>query len=531
MRPLLLLLAAPLLAPQDDEYAKALARYQECKARPPFDMHERAWTALAQTGDPRAVDVLADDYARPFSPDPEFARYLVTAIAAKHLRSLECAERFDLWRRAHTEPEDAWLWACALEAGARRGQGDAAVEAARFEEDVFLRAAALEALAEAGDTRLFEVAPEVALDMPRDPGERAVLVGALADALLSLRAKQSTKEYRAMAVPIIRLLDDEKLPYGAKLALARHLMRALDQDTLVMDSQPWVDALAGRTRASGSDELGYVKPTFFGVEGSGKRIVYVIDASDSMCKQVQLDRPKGPESGPKRKRKKGELPTEADIPWHRVKTRFDLAREHLKISLQRLSEDQDFCVVLFGDRARPLKATKGLVPAKSATVKKAIKELEKIELGAPTATRPDGTLEGKTNLHAGLRMAFGAVEKKVVGEGAYVELDTYTEGADTIFLLSDGDPTWDDWDLPAPNYHEDALGDPESRIRSTAAADRVHYHGPYVRWRTLLEDVRRMNLFREVELHCIAIGEVQMGFVQQLANIGMGKAVQLGQRK
>jgi tetratricopeptide (TPR) repeat protein len=526
---LLALLLLPAAAAQDG-YDEALARYEECQARPPFTMHARGWTALAKTGYPRAVGVLAKDYARPHSPDPEFARYLVTSIATRHLKSLACVEPLDAWRVAHAEPEDAWLWARALEAGARRGQGDTAVAALREQDDVFLRAAAIEALAAAGDTRLFEIAPEVALDMPRDPEERAVLVGALADALLALRAKQSTKEYRSMAVPIIRLLDDEDLPYAAKLALARHLMRALDQDTLVMDSQPWVDALAGRMRKSGSDELGYVKPTFFGVEGSGKRIVYVVDASDSMCKKITIDRPKGPESGPKRKRAKGELPTEADIPWHRVETRFDLAREHLKISLQRLSKDQHFCVVLFGDGARTLKATRGLVAAKSSTVKKALAELEKIEEGPPKAMRPDGTLEGMTNLHAGLRMAFGAIEKKIVGEGAYVNLDTYIEGADTIFLLSDGDPTWDDWDQVAPNYNEDRLGDPESHI-AVAYAEQLHYSGPFVDWFLLLDDVRRMNLFREVELHGIAIGEVQMPFLKMLADIGMGQAVQIGHGK
>lgn len=526
----LLTFTLPLKAQAQGSYDQALARYEQCKARPPFKMHGRGWEALAKSGDPRAVEIMARDYAKPFSPDHEFARYLVTAIATKHLKSLECVPAFDAWREAHDAAQDAWLWARALEVGARRGQGQTAVDVIRDpKQDLFLRAAALDALAAAGDTRLFEIVPEVALDMPKAPEERYVLVGALADALIALKAKSSTKEYRAMAVPVIRLLDDAELPYAAKLTLARHLMKALNQKELVMESQPWVDALAGKARKETTGGLDYVKPTFFGVEGSGKRIVYLIDASDSMCKELPGERPKGPTSGPKTKRKKGELPTEADIPWHLIETRFDLAREHLKISLQRLSEDQSFCVILFGDRARTLDATKGLVPAKSSTIKKALKELDQIEEGPPANLRPDGTLEGKTNLHAGLRMAFGAIEKKIVGEGAYVDLDTYLEGADTIFLLSDGDPTWDDWDLVADNYREDTLGDPESRIK-VGDAPRVHYSGPYVSWLLLLEDVERMNMFREVELHCIAIGEVQMAFVKMLADIGMGQAVQMGNR-
>ena len=61
-----------------------------------------------------------------------------------------------------------------------------------------------------------------------------------------------------------------------------------------------------------------------------------------------------------------------------------------------------------------------------------------------------------------------------------------------------------------------------------AQMERMHYSGPYRRWELLLDDVRRMNLFREVELHCVAIGEVRMGFVEELAWIGMGKAVRVG---
>ncbi len=523
---LLSALAAPLLA-QGKSFEEGLARYRECLQRPPLLMHARGWTALAASGDPRAVPILAEDYDDPGPPDLEYGRYLIAAIATRYLRSSDCIGPMEEWRRAHAESEDAWLWQRSLALAARRGRADLALAALEQQDDVFLRAAALSALAAAASGEIYERAEKLSLTLPKDPAQRAVLTGALADVLLSLRSKRSTKEYRNMAVPIIRLLDDPDLPYGSKLVLARHLMRALDQQTLLLDSQPWVDLLGGMARKQTGASLEYVKPTFFGIEGSGQRIVYVIDASDSMCKPIEGERPKGPVSGPRPKHKKGELPTEADIPWHLVKTRFDLAREHLKLSLRRLSEDQYFCVVLFGDRARTLKATRGLTRAKRTAVKKAIAELDKIEQGSPTPRRPDGTLEGMTNLHAGLRMAFGAVEKKLIGEGAYVNPKTFLQGADTVFVLSDGDPTWDDWDEVAPDYGEDRLGDPESR-QKMQAAPRVHYHGPFADWNYLLDDVRRMNLFRRVELHCIGIGDVQIGFLKMLADIGLGQTVQIG---
>ncbi len=520
--PLLLL---PLTCAQEDQFAAAEARYRECRARIPMKMHARGWTALAQSMDPRAVPILAADYVKPPSLDREQARYLVATIATRYLRDDACVDGLELWRQAHAEPLDAWLWYRTLWIRAEQRGGEELLSLIRETEDVYLRAAAVSALAAARDPAVYEALPLVALAMPAKPAERVVLIGAMAPALLSERRRSHTVEYRRMAVPVIRLLDDEAIPESAKLVLARHLARALGEEQLVIESQPWIELLADRGRGVKSSEVDYARPTFFGIEGSGSRICYVIDASDSMCKQVDgAAKPKGPVSGPKRKREKGELPTADDIPWHRVNTRFDLVREHLKVSLMRLSEEQSFCVVLVGDDAKLLKATRGLTAATRSSVKKAIRELDGIRQGAPTNTRPYGTLRGMTNLHGGLRVAFGVRSRRVVTEGAYANPATYVEGADTIFVLSDGDPTWDDWDAIDQNYHEDTLGDPESRIAS-GGATRVHYHGPYVKWENLFEDVQRMNLFRKAEIHCVGIGEVSAGSLSRLAALGMGRMV------
>ena len=40
----------------------------------------------------------------------------------------------------------------------------------------------------------------------------------------------------------------------------------------------------------------------------------------------------------------------------------------------------------------------------------------------------------------------------------------------------------------------------------------------------LVEDVKRLNLFREVEIHCIGIGEANMGLLNQISRIGLGTA-------
>ena len=76
--------------------------------------------------------------------------------------------------------------------------------------------------------------------------------------------------------------------------------------------------------------------------------------------------------------------------------------------------------------------------------------------------------------------------------------------------------------------YEDHLSDPETRAAHERAGD-VIYPGPYAGWWNLIDDVRRMNLFREVELHTIAIGEVQLPFMRALADIGMGRSIRVGQ--
>jgi hypothetical protein len=77
------------------------------------------------------------------------------------------------------------------------------------------------------------------------------------------------------------------------------------------------------------------------------------------------------------------------------------------------------------------------------------------------------------------------------------------------------------------NYGEDRVGDPESNVPQESAP-RMHYSGPYARVENLIEDLERMNLFREVEINCIGIGEARLDFLRRLAAIGQGDAVLIG---
>jgi len=67
------------------------------------------------------------------------------------------------------------------------------------------------------------------------------------------------------------------------------------------------------------------------------------------------------------------------------------------------------------------------------------------------------------------------------------------------------------------------VGDPETR-EPGGEGTIMYYRGPYgyPHMPHLLDDLVRLNLFRHVEIHCVGIGEADMGFLSQIARIGLG---------
>ncbi|MEZ5978117.1 MAG: hypothetical protein R3F34_07870 [Planctomycetota bacterium] len=522
-----------------DEFERAKAQYEDYLSRIPLIMHTRGRVKFAQTRDPRALDVLANSYERPEEPK-EQVRYLIAGICATYFNTEEFVQRWDDWRLANDKEADAYLWYRALTfVGRFRGPDELMAVITDTRADAVLRGAALRALADARSPSVLQAIQSLCLELPRKDEEKAVLVGEMGAALFSQKAAMGDDDFQTTAEAYAHLLDPEnKLPDVAALNLARYLGQTFSSQQLYLESAPWINKIRSRGESGGpprpnSGGNTVTRPSFFGLEATGKRIVYVIDMSDSMCKPIDIEiKPKrGPTTGddPKpKKKKKDEIPTVDDIPWERVNNRFDLAREHLKISLQRLDKDKEFAVVYFGDVAGLIDSTPGMTEASKNNVQKVIKELDAIAPGPPTTERPDGTLRGKTNLHGGLRRAFQVRGKGLAESEEYIDPKAMLEGADTIFVLSDGDPTWDDWDARDKNYGEDPIGDPESRV-AQPDADQLHYFGPYVRREHLLDDLARLNLFRHVEIHCVGIGEADMRFLDDIAKLGLGgKTHQVG---
>lgn len=201
---------------------------------------------------------------------------------------------------------------------------------------------------------------------------------------------------------------------------------------------------------SGKDPMrdeGNTVANFMGVDALGDRVLFLIDASDSMLNPIpsnELEGFKKPITGERKPKRNKE---EYDIDWGRVKNRFDLAREHVKYTLSRLGKDKSAAIILFGDSVKVLSATPSFTACSAGSVRQIMAALDEIKAQPPKESvkeRPYGTLMGETNYYSSLLAAFRMGKSGLLKEPTeHREPKLFTEGADTIFLLSDGAPIVD----------------------------------------------------------------------------------------
>src|SRR5262245_60875797 len=518
--------------PTPKTYDEALARYRQFMGRLPFRHHTEGREALASIGSPDALKVLLEDY-RSAKVEPEYTKYTLATMFGRHFDNDDCVGMLKALRQEQQKPVDAWLWVNALQVEARRFTAEEPLRLVAEGKATWQKAAAIAALGYAHYSSVFDAIQVACAAFPKKDklADRYLLLGAMSGAIYDNRSKARLPGSRAGMTAYINLLAPEvDLPHTAKVQMARHLQWTLDGPGLMIDTASWL-ALLEQPEKKAARVTTIASPRFFGIETEGERFCYVVDLSDSMCKPLGPEViPKAAVTGPRKKRPKGELPTEDDLPWNLIKNRFDLAKEHLKLSLQRLPEDKYFSIVWFGDDAGTLPSCPGLIKATKANVAKVIKDLDDIVVGEKDPEKaPDGKLKGTTNMHAGLRQAFSLSGKSFVEGAAYVDPDALTEGCDTIFLLSDGAPSWDEFHKIDKDYGEgNVVVDTEYNKSVAKRPPMIHYHGPYDQPEWLVEDVRRMNAFRRVRLHCIAIGEANVHLLEQLAAMGHGEVYTVG---
>jgi hypothetical protein len=531
-------LASPLSAqspPAGADFEAVLARYRAYLARPSLQKRTKGRELLAGTLDPRALDVLIQSYTKPEEPR-DVVRYLIASKAMRAFQSKAPADVLANWRKRHDDAADAWMWFETLRYTAEKDT--AGIRDIAFgKTDAFVRASAVEALAERGrrvgsNMEAAGLCLEILDDLPKKDVERALMLEAVASLVHANHRRLRDDPWKPVAELLVRNLDEKETPHRSKVVIARYLADALESPNLGLEAHWWLNELERKPRSAQGGGATSTVP-FFSLRTTGYRFAYVIDASDSMLQRV-TDRERkdlGPTTGAKKPEDKdgtGFVPEESDIDWGRVITRFDAAREYLRLSLASLSEEHEFAVILFGDSAVPLKSTPRLVKATPKNIRAALFELERIEAGPPTEKRIYGQLLGDTNLHAGIRTAFEFTGKTSAKQAEYVDSRALMDGADTLFVLTDGAPSTDDFVTKDRPEADDNAGDQETGI-STQKTEFLWFYGPYARppFDDLVEDVRRLNLLRRAEIHCVGIGEANHDLMKRIADIGLGQAIRV----
>jgi hypothetical protein len=420
--------------------------------------------------------------------------------------------------------------------------------------DPFLRTASLLALArsqrepetlKAITSTLSEGGPTI--KKRKDTLGKVVLVEACAAALGRCRSLLGTPEFTDAANLVINQLERADLFERSPWVIARQLAIALGIDRLYLEAGLWRKALMAQESKTVKPEEGATRarpvklgvgrsiPRFLGIEGTGDRIAFLIDCSDSMLKPLtpkEVEEIKRrPTTGGKRYEKKGSADDDAPkedgtdfsklLPWDTIETRFDAAREALKLSLKSLGKDMQYVVILFGHDAEFL-AGQGLAYATEENLRRSTRALRGLRAKRADAEHPHGQLRGYTNAHGALRDAFQVTESGQLDRDEHVARPGFLEGISTIFVLSDGAPSWDDFNAVDKNDQNLNSGNPETGKQGEKAPT-LNFYGPYTFVNHLLRDAIRMNLFRNVEIHCIGIGEANAALLRVLAQIGQGE--------
>ncbi|MCI0650826.1 MAG: VWA domain-containing protein [Planctomycetes bacterium] len=281
----------------------------------------------------------------------------------------------------------------------------------------------------------------------------ARLIGALADPVWQIRevaiqASAAVRKIEVIDALIARLAVEEPAlasTIGAALA-------ALTGENLGADALLWRDywsvarprwqALEDEARKVGSFVRGGSGRTavYYGLEVTGKHVVFLIDGSASMKLEITVPDHKGGET---------------------TLVRMALAREELAAALSKLPPDVEFNVVIFQEGVKPLWPV--MQKATGANIDRANAFVRSIEPG------------GATNIFDALELAMKL---------KYIE---------TIFLLSDGDPT------------AGKILEPED----------------------IIEELMRLNRERKVAIHTIALG-TESDFLARLARLNFGRSVRAG---
>jgi len=530
-----------------NNYAQRKAYYDSTVGRPSLRWKCRGIVTLGSAGDPEAIDVLKARYGKAEAPT-DHIRYAITNVFRQYFDAAVHAPKLHEFSGTLATPGDAWMWYnMDYVYGKHNGFDKIAAIAKDVKQPMLRRMAAVYAMEDAGKELLYDlITTNMAEEkMPKAERDHSLLLEGMSFALMNCGLDKAGEEFEKVFELVGKHFDEKKTPERTKIVMGRHFAKMFGIDHIYINFDGWRRQLVDHNTAENAKRRTAPPPKkgpeFMGIKGSGKHVAYVIDMSDSMLIKVNKPKakpkppepPKGPITGPGGKKKEEEEkpePTDEErLPWDKITNRFELAREYLKLSLERLTPDMTFTIIVFGTKAEPIKVTKGMTKVTPTAIAQVNKWFADQKPGSRTEIKKLGTLMGDTNIHGGFLRAFESNDKAKKPAFEYVDVEAALSGCDTIFLLSDGDPNMDDF-LCTDKYEPGirVVNDVESGS-AVAPTDSINYQGPYAGQEWLLLDLRRLNLFRHVEMHTLGMGkEANETLLRAIADIGYGKCKMVG---
>ena len=394
------------------------------------------------------------------------------------------------------------------------------------EDDIYLRSAVIEAIANTERRDMADLLLKVLKTYDPDWDEDSPIIALTCIQGAPKVTSSSDTEMRNNIVlalaDVLEKTEDDRIQWFTCKALAS----ITGEDTYVdPEFWRWWVKMGGQKvekRDDGATVAGRDVPKFFKAAAVGKRVVFVIDISGSMQHPVELppemrnppkeepkDEPDGPVTGGgkhKEDEPKEEPPPPPD--YSKVKTKLDLAKVELIYTLQSLPEDYWFNIVIYHTPHSMIdNANDEFVKATETNKRKFIKKVE------------DLNWANLTNIHGALTRGFCVNKKKTIdpakigsrANNPAWDPDCLKSGATTMFFLTDGSPTISD-----DSTDIGSVGRPGGPMVG---------NGRFCQAQNIVDDVRRLNVFRKVVINTVGIGPHMGNLLSALAQMSGGEYI------
>lgn len=288
------------------------------------------------------------------------------------------------------------------------------------------------------------------LALVNDPTAAATAIGALKGGTWRTQlAAIHALEVMRVKEGVMPLIDYLAASEGRPKDECRKVLERLTQMTLGYNVENWMTwwkraeadwkfppPKKEEKEVGGKDQYGRGVPVYHKMPIVTKKVLFVIDISNSMLDEIRVKRGRG----------------EAKDLQFQSSPKLDLAREELASALRALDDNTFFNLCAFETDVRPWQ--KEPVKATKERIQEAIRWIEGQKPATPNNSRSmrqsdglnsDGMMAGRTNTYAALKYVFGFPPgKPKTGTGGTTGNPRKAGGVggiDTCFFLTDGEPT------------------------------------------------------------------------------------------